>query len=254
MTARHYLDAYDYESQFGTGVWTLALVCSHWGISERDVLSCGTNENDSLQFVINLPETQALRIPMENGKLDESRAIEEVAKGLYWVPPSEILKLLAGDKASIDTGLRGEYAHNYEIFCHEIKQAKERPLIFRPPIEVKISDLFVTNGAFCEYEKKHPNLDSSKKVASKFPSEKSVLKKRISRLRQWLTEKEIPDDQWENLGELGYKMKSLYEELIQYPEFKNENGHGKPITLNYFKRYFWKDQKIAAISKNNAAV
>jgi hypothetical protein len=77
----------------------------------------------------------------------------------------------------------------------------------------------------------------------------SCLARREKRLKKWLKSKGIPESQWCNLAgqERGYSMRSIYNELKEYPEFKSAAGQGSAISESTFNRKFWKEQNIAKI-------
>lgn len=76
-----------------------------------------------------------------------------------------------------------------------------------------------------------------------------VFENRLRALEQFLTEQEIPREDWDCLkARHGYSLDSIYQSLAQRPAFRSQHGRGDPIGKGTFKRKFWKEQSIADLN------
>ncbi len=63
---------------------------------------------------------------------------------------------------------------------------------------------------------------------------------------QWLDKKEVPEA--ERLTLTGVTLQDIYQELIEFPEFRSAHATGSPIDFSTFKRKFWRNQSIAKLA------
>ena len=127
------------------------------------------------------------------------------------------------------------------------KDREQVRLRFQSPIELTPKMLLVTTGALHCFESRRPDLSVAHPKPGKFVKG-AIFKARKKRLRQWLEEKCIPEDEWYELGKHGCSRESMYVALSLYPEFRKKKGLGDSISPNSFFRSFWKRQKLAGIS------
>lgn len=92
-----------------------------------------------------------------------------------------------------------------------------------------------------------PHREARKNITLKKPA--AVLQARKRRLRQWLAEKKIPENEWRSLP--GLSLQEIYNALCEYPEFRSKHAAGLPIDFMTFKVHFWKKQQIAKLPNNN---
>ena len=84
--------------------------------------------------------------------------------------------------------------------------------------------------------------------ASDHDSKGPVFQERKQALERFLTEQGIPREDWHHLKTRHhYSRRSLYDSLASYHAFKNQHGHGGPISISTFTRKFWIEQNIAEL-------
>ncbi len=166
------------------------------------------------------------------------------------------------DEHKIELGQLYVDEANYAEICRQLGAVSyEWPKIHWPRSSKDLATYSTANGEIEEKNEAIPKQPTSQKSDGTIPSvpnaipddlvdisaqPSNVFERRCKRLRQWLCEKQIPEDKWNPL--LGWKLKDIYHELINFSEFWTPGQ----VRIGYstFKWQFWKKQRFCKLPDN----